>query len=197
MRICKVSIVIPHLPKTREDKLQRLMDALKKQTADYLEIIISEGSGTAFKNNNKGWKKAKGNIIWFLADDVIPEPNALEEALKIFENEKVDGVEGYIYGKLNRIYEWGFMSGHIFYTKAVLRKIGGFDERFTGWRGDTDLAWTIIEQGGIIKYCPSSRVEHPEKSSTTPDIKAERLLKSKHPEMYQKAKAENLLGCLL
>jgi GT2 family glycosyltransferase len=192
-----VSIIIPHFPNTRKKELGRLLGALRKQTIDNYELLVIEERKSAFENNNKGWKKAAGDIVWFLADDVIPEPHALERALQIFENETVDGVEGHIYGKLNRIFELGFMSGHIFYTREILEKVGGFDERFAAWRGDTDLAWTIIECGGTIKYCPESRVKHPGKASTVPDMRAEMLLREKHPEMYRMAKDSGRLHCLL
>ena len=192
-----VSIVVPHLPNTRKEELARLIRALETQTVQDFELLVVENRKTAFENNNIGWKKACGKIIWFLADDVIPDPDALEQALRVFENRAVDGVEGHMYGKLNRIYELGFMSGHIFYTRRILEQVGGFDERFKGWRGDTDLGWTILERGGSIEYCPDSRVNHPAKGGTAADIKAEMLLKNKHPETYRYAKKNRLLRCLL
>jgi len=193
----RVSVVVPHVPYTRIKELARLREALQRQTVQSFELLIIEKKQSAFKSNNEGWRKAKGDIVWFIADDMVPEPDALEKALQVFRDKDPDGVEGHIYGLVERIYDWGFMSGHIFYKRKVLQQYGGFDERFKGWRGDTDFAWTVLDGGGKIIYCPESKAMHPGRPTTVPNMEAERLLQKKHPERYELAKQGNHLHCYL
>jgi len=182
----KVSVVVP-TAQGRENKIDRLVEALEKQILKPKELIVEFDKECWGRARNKGWKKAKGEIIWFLDDDMVPEPDALVEALKVFTEMQPDGVEGHIYGKINRINDWGYMSGHIFYTKKILEKVGGFDERFLyGWREDTDLAWRVLEAGGKIIYAPASRACHPDAPHTTVRQENEKLLESKHPAFYRK-----------
>ena len=141
-----VSIVVPHVPNTRARELENLKAALDKQTVGFDELLIIAEEQSAAKNNNIGWKKARGDIIWFVANDVIPTKKALQNALKVFQERNPDGVDGRIYGGIKRKYDWGFMTGHILYTKTILESIGGFDERFTAWRFDTDFAWSVLDR---------------------------------------------------
>ena len=193
----KISIVVPHVPNTRAEELEKLKTALDKQTAQFHELLIISEAQSAASNNNIGWKAASGSIIWFLANDVIPQKRALQKALEVFQATSPDGVDGHMYGGVKRKYQWGFMTGHIFYTKAILKEIGGFDERFHGWRFDTDFAWSVLDRGGRVEYCPKSKVKHPEKGGTVRDMEAERLLREKHPERYAEAKEQGYLRCFL
>lgn len=191
----EISVVIPLGPE-RQEQLNRLTKALDIQTIRPAEVVVEEGPN-AYVNRNRGWRKAAGRIIWFLDSDVVPEPDALEKALQLFTKADPEGVEGRIYGTISRVFEWGYMSGHIFYTREALEKAGGFDEWFTDWRGDTDLAWTILDSGGIILYQPSSRACHPGPSSTQVDMVAERRLFEKHPQRYREAREGGFLQCFI
>lgn len=194
----KVSVVIPFYPGRSRKNLNRLLNAIDRQTVQPDEIIVNEKPQSSYANRNEGWRKAKGDIIWFCDADMIPDEDALEKALEVFKNENPCGVEGHIYGAIERIYNMGYMTGHIFYTKEVLEMVSGFDESFSPfWRGDTDLAWTILEIGGDIIYCPESRSAHPEHSVTEVRMENERKLKDKHPELYAKAKKTNGIYCLI
>ncbi|HOT98868.1 MAG TPA: glycosyltransferase family A protein [bacterium] len=191
----QVSVAVPLGP-NREAEITRLMEAVKAQTTQPGEIIVEEGSNP-YVNRNKAWRRAKGSIIWFLDSDVIPDPDALEKALEIFAQTNPEGVEGHIYGIIQRVFRWGFMSGHIFYTRKALEKVGGFDERFTDWRGDTDLGWSILDGGGLILYQPLSRAFHPAGSNTQPNLETERLLYDKHPALYREAREKGYLQCFI
>ena len=191
----EVSVVIPLGPE-REEQVKRLLKALDVQTIRPAEIVGEEGL-MVYDNCNRGWSRAAGRISWFRDSDVIPEPDALEKALQLFAKADPEAVEGHIYGTISRVFEWGYMSGHILYAREALEKAGGFDEWFTDWRGDTDLAWTILDGGGIILYQPLSRACHPGPSSTQVDMAAERRLFEKHPQCYREAREGGFLQCFI
>lgn len=191
----EVSVVIPLGPE-REEQVKRLLKALDVQTIRPGEVVVEEGPNP-YVNRNRGWRRAAGRISWFLDSDVIPEPDALEKALQLFAKADPEAVEGHIYGTISRVFEWGYMSGHILYAREALEKAGGFDEWFTDWRGDTDLAWTILDGGGIILYQPLSRACHPGPSSTQVDMAAERRLFEKHPQRYREAREGGFLQCFI
>ena len=193
-----VSVAVPLGP-GRRGELGLLEKALAVQTVQPLEVVVEEAldHNNHYVNRNKAWRRAKGGIIWFLDSDAIPEPDALERALETFAENDAEGVEGHVYGQIERVHKWGFMTIHIFYTREALEKVGGFDERFTDWRGDTDLAWSIIDAGGLILYQPLSRVCHPNLSNTRPDLEMERLFYGKHPALYREAREKNYLQCFI
>ncbi len=190
-----VSVATPLGP-GRAEEMKRLTEALLAQTVQPREIVVEEGLNH-YINRNRAWRKAEGDIIWMIDSDVVPEPDALEKALEIFAQADPEGVECYTYGNITRVFEWGFMTTSIFYTKEALEKVGGFDERFTDWRGDTDLGWSIIEAGGLIIYQPKSRIFHPNYSNTRPNMATERLLYEKHPDMYREAREKGYLQCFI
>lgn len=191
----EVSVAVPLGP-NRDREFARLLDAIDAQTVRPQEVVVESGPHH-YINRNQAWRKAKGSIIWFLDSDVTPDPDALERALEIFIEHSPAGVEGHIYGLIQRVFQWGFMSGHIFYTRDALEKAGGFDEQFTDWRGDTDLGWTILDAGGTIIYQPTSRAFHPNGSNTQPNLETERLLYQKHPALYREAREKGYLQCFI
>ena len=56
----------------------------------------------------------------------------------------------------------GFETANIFYPRALLERLGGFDEvAYTGPGGeDTDLAWKAIESGVSPVWAPDARMHH-------------------------------------
>jgi len=191
----RVSVVVPLGP-NRAVEMHRLEKGLLAQTIQPKEVVVEQGNHH-YKNRNRGWQKAKGEMIWFLDSDIVPDSDAFERALEVFMTTETDAVEGHIYGVIERVFKWGFMSGHIFYSKRMLDAVGGFDERFTDWRGDTDLGWSILDAGGLIVYQPLSRAFHPHGSNTRPNLETERLLYDKHPELYRTAREKHYLQCLI
>jgi len=194
-----VSVVIPfHPPSQKRHELNKALDAINNQTVKPCEVIVVEKDQSSYHNRNEGWKKAKGDIIWFVDSDMIPDKDALEQALKVFKSKNPDGVEGNIYGNLSYGNSLGFMTGNIFYKKSILEKIGGFDESFAPrWRGDTDFGWSVLDAGGTILFCEKCKSFHPKLAASIVVMENEQRLRDKHPLLYKKAKKENLLDCKL
>lgn len=115
----KIDVSICIVTYDRQDYLTNLLNALRLQTFSNFEIIIVEAGDLektrsimnnfisldiqAYKQLEKGlvnarneaWKKAKGNIICFVDDDIIPEHIWLETIMDTFSAYKdIGGVGG-------------------------------------------------------------------------------------------------------
>jgi GT2 family glycosyltransferase len=62
---------------------------------------------------------------------------------------------------LTELGRW-FETANILYPRAVLERVGGFDEQaFTGWGGeDTDLGWRAMKSGARPVWAPEAVVYH-------------------------------------
>jgi cellulose synthase/poly-beta-1,6-N-acetylglucosamine synthase-like glycosyltransferase len=120
---------------------------------------------------NLGWRAAVGEIIAFTDDDCIPQRDWLKNGLAAIEN--MDGISGQVIVPLGNEptdYELNarglehseFVTANCFYRKSALEEVGGFDERFTSaWREDTDLFFSLLENGYALGHEPAAVVIHP------------------------------------
>jgi glycosyltransferase involved in cell wall biosynthesis len=158
------------------------------------------------KARNEGIRHCRGSVVAFTDDDCLPDANWLANAQRYLEDEANIGLEGYIatdetklndtaYRTItNKNFEgMGFMTANLFIRKAVLKKIGGFDNRFErAFREDTDLAWRALSYGNIpygkdvVVYHPPHKREILGESSDERDkmFAYDALLFAKHPERF-------------
>lgn len=113
------------------------------------------------RSRNQSIKYAKCEYIFFTDADCKVSKNWLKEGLKYFKVQGVVGVEGktvyvsedYKPTRSDSIMEnksgGEFMTCNIAYTKSILERVGGFDERFTYFE-DRDLALRVIKCGKIF-----------------------------------------------
>jgi glycosyltransferase involved in cell wall biosynthesis len=167
-----------------------------------IRYLYSQDRGMAV-SRNKGWKEASGTVIAFTDDDCLPEQNWLEKAAGYFDASSIAGLEGRIrsehlsdprYRTVSNVnFEGvGFMTANMFYRRDVLQRIGGFDEQFTVFREDTDLAWRAL-QVGEIPHATDVVVFHPphlvdlkreSRSERAKMFCLDPLLFNKHPRRY-------------
>lgn len=89
----KASIIICSL--NRDKVLQRCLDSLKKQTCQDYEIVLCQEEGNLVELKDRGWRKAKGEIIIFIDDDIECDENWLKNILENFERDEwIVGVTG-------------------------------------------------------------------------------------------------------
>ncbi len=89
----RCSIIICSL--NRQESLNRLYRSLEEQTFKDYEIILCEEEGNLVELKDKGWRKAKGEIIVWCDDDIVAESKWLENIVTIFNTRKdVVGVTG-------------------------------------------------------------------------------------------------------
>ena len=80
----KASILICSLD--REESLNRLLNSLYDQTRKDFEILICRDKGNLVELKDKLWRKAKGDILIWLDDDVICKSSWFEKLVWFFDH---------------------------------------------------------------------------------------------------------------
>lgn len=95
MGALKVSIVIPSLNGYRSGNVPRLIGQLKNQTFSDSEIIVIKGVRPNGKARNVGAKRAKGEILICIDDDVtIGHEKVIENLVEYLESDESIGLLG-------------------------------------------------------------------------------------------------------
>lgn len=138
-----------------------------------VQFLRSEITGPAAQRN-VGWRAATGRLIAFTDDDCRPEPDWLEQLLAAEAGDQtilqgmtlVDPEERHLlhgFARSMEVYEpdrWA-PTCNIAYPRALLERVGGFDESFTdAWGEDTDLALRSIESGANQVWVHEALVHH-------------------------------------
>mgnify|MGYP001206393917 CR=1 FL=1 len=138
-------------------------------------VVRSGGRGPAYARN-LGWRHARTEWVSFLDDDVVCEPDwfdRLADDLATVEGD-VAGVQGTVDVPLpahRRPTDWergtaglasaAWITADMTYRRAVLSRLGGFDERFPrAYREDSDLALRV-RRAGYRLVRGTRRVRHP------------------------------------
>lgn len=170
-----VSVVVPTCG--RPDLLRRCIAALEAQSlaGDAYEIIVVDDTLTRrgpAATRNIGWRRAKAPIVAFTDDDTVPDADWLARGLATFAP-GVDAVAGRIVMPLPATptdYERNeqgleraeFVTANCFVRRAVLARLGGFDESFRlPWREDSDLHFRLLEAGCRVVRASQAIVVHP------------------------------------
>jgi glycosyltransferase involved in cell wall biosynthesis len=125
---------------------------------------------------NDGWRIARAPIVAFTDDDCEPTPEWLAEALAVAAGVPGAIVQGPtmpnpadaerlgVFSRSVTVSRLGpsYETCNIFYPRAVLERLGGFDETFGDVPAgeDTDLAWRAIESGVQTAFAPAALVLH-------------------------------------
>ena len=136
------------------------------------EDVAGEGPATV---RNRGWRRAQGDLVCFLDDDVVVDPG-WSRALTAAHRERPDAIlQGHTepnpaeaphqnaFSRSRAVTEldWNYATCNIAYPRALLERLGGFDEayRFASAE-DTDLGWRAREQGAPTAFVADARAWH-------------------------------------
>jgi GT2 family glycosyltransferase len=131
-------------------------------------ILLPAPTGPAVARN-RGWRAARGGLVVFTDDDLVAQPGWLQaladgharDPEAIVQGRTVpDPREAHRLTAFSRSQQasgpgpW-FQTCNIAYPRALLERLGGFDESFADAPGeDTDLGWRALELGTRVIYEP-------------------------------------------
>jgi glycosyltransferase involved in cell wall biosynthesis len=137
-----------------------------------LRVIREQGAGPAAARN-AGWEAARADVIAFIDADVEAEPAWLERGLEALrDGPGIAAVEGRTLTPDGRPVPFGyhamynpegglFMTCNMLYRREALEATGGFDPRYRrAFYEDSDLAFSVMSQGGRITFAPEAVVRH-------------------------------------
>jgi GT2 family glycosyltransferase len=154
-------------------------DAASDSTRQQVQVhtgvryVAVEGRHGPAAARNAGWRAAQGEIIAFTDDDCIPDSNWLAAGMRPFTDPDVVAVTGQTIVPLGEqptdferntagLETSEFITANCFCRRAVLERLGGFDEAFTlAWREDSDLHFRLLDTGGRIVREAAAIVVHP------------------------------------
>lgn len=146
-----------------------------------LTVIRRERSAGPATARQQGWRAAGGELVAFTDDDCVADPRWLEAGLTACAAHPGGFVQGRTQpppGELERLDPWtrpfvrildvpeldpGFQTCNMFYPRALLERVGGFDTDAFGREPggeDSDLAWRAIGSGARAAFAPEARVYH-------------------------------------
>jgi GT2 family glycosyltransferase len=153
-------------------------------TSEYLKAKSDKGLIRYFnleqagltRARNFGAGQARGAVLLFCDDDVVPCPNWIREHIGMYEDQEVSAVAGQVLnvGQCARdapgsfdhnqpLQAFGALHGANFsIRKSVYESIGGSDENLGvhAYTEDCVLAHRLLKGDHRISYCPSASVLH-------------------------------------
>lgn len=178
----KLSIIIPSVPKP---SLSNLLQSLKGQP--YNEIIISMENSPS-KSRNYGAKRASGDILCFIDDDVIVAPDFIAQGLAAM-GDSIDYGQSRVVGGIENSEE-KFIGAAIWFRKYVFDDLNGFDEAYQFANEDIDIHIRAQEKKYAYGFFENSLCFHPGRGTFEKLVEGNKILEKKHPQVYADLKKE-------
>jgi glycosyltransferase involved in cell wall biosynthesis len=157
-----------------DDTAGLLADAAKNAPFR-VQVLAGRQLGPAAARND-GWRRASAPLVAFTDDDCEATPEWLEEMVRAAADRPDDIVQGRtlpqprdserrgVFARTKRIESgpgpW-FQTCNIAYPRALLERLGGFDESFGRPFGeDADLGWRALEAGARAGFAADAMVHH-------------------------------------
>jgi glycogen(starch) synthase len=139
------------------------------------------------KSRNIGIRHSAGDVLVFIDDDSVPEPDWLCNLVHHLSRPEVAAAGGFIRGPLGVKFQYQLVVANRFgearscpppaptiadgeflsptgtnvaFRREVLVGIGGFDEEYGYFLEETDVNLRLHEQGWKIKFSPAAEVHH-------------------------------------
>lgn len=155
------------------DHSLELLHALARENKSFTFKILTQSNKGVSAARNAGVAAAKGVYIAFFDQDAQPDENWLELGMRHFEEDpELAMVEGAVipihnfeptpFTHILKNETGGrYLTTNTIFNRKAFESVGGFDERFPYYIEDTDLAYTLIENGLKIRWCPDVIMRHP------------------------------------
>jgi len=148
-------------------------DATPELLRDVPHLRIEPGRGPAAARN-AGWRATSARLVAFVDDDCVVQPGwagALHAAAGDDENAFVVGRTDPEPRELHRLGAFSrtqsvqqagpyFQTCNIAYPRALLERLGGFDEAFAHFGEDTDLGRRALAAGAEARFAADAVVHH-------------------------------------
>ena len=154
--------------------------------APYRLHLLSHRAGSAAATRNLGAAHARGRVLLFLDDDVVPQPGLVQAHVEAQRQNRV--VLGYsrpilpaqpgwwqldarrwwedafrAMGKPGHRFTYrDFFSGNVSMASALFHQVGGFDTSFTGRLEDYELGMRLLKTGARLCFVPQAIGHHHE-----------------------------------
>jgi GT2 family glycosyltransferase len=139
-----------------------------------LRVVRREQAGGPGAARNAGWRAARAPLVAFIDDDCIPLPGWLEALAGAAAGGAAVIVQGPVApppeqrgerGPLSHTIEVAgpdrlFATCNIAYSRALLERVGGFDESFRRSAEDVDLGSRALKAGAEPRYAERAEVHH-------------------------------------
>jgi glycosyltransferase involved in cell wall biosynthesis len=129
---------------------------------------------------NRGWRAASGRLVAFVDDDCVPAPGWLAALLDAWGAAALPDPDlAVLQGPVDPDpaeypHDFGpfsttlwvregsprFETANIAYPRALLERLGGFDESLVIAGEDTDLGWRALEAGATVVWAGDALVHH-------------------------------------
>lgn len=171
-----------------------------------LRFLETPGRGVSF-SRNLGAKEAKGDILLFSDDDVIPSAGWIEAHAKVHAVANCLGIGRLILPKElagtgaaelpgPQVYWWNITGNSSSLPKSLFMQVGGYDEIFRDYGGeDPDLGYRLKQAGAKLVFV-SAEALHEAWSHQGSALEKAYKAGAAHVKVWQKHKASEIAWAL-